>query len=107
MTSKTGFWKKYIGDKAFYMGVLSLIVPIIIQNSISNFVNLLDNLMVGSVGEAQMNGVSISNQLMFVFNLVVFGGMGGAGIYAAQFSAQRTRTGCATASALRCSWALS
>ncbi len=85
MTSKTGFWKKYIGDKAFYLGVLSLIVPIIIQNSISNFVNLLDNLMVGSVGEAQMNGVSISNQLMFVFNLVVFGGMGGAGIYAAQF----------------------
>ena len=85
MASKRDLTGKYIGSKAFYTAVLSLIVPIIIQNSISNFVNLLDNLMVGSVGEAQMNGVSISNQLMFVFNLCVFGGMGGASIYAAQF----------------------
>ena len=85
MALKHPFLKKYIGDRPFYAAVLSLIVPIIIQNSISNFVNLLDNLMVGSVGEAQMNGVSISNQLMFVYNLCVFGGMSGAGIYAAQF----------------------
>ena len=75
----------FIGDRAFYGIILALIIPVIIQNSISNFVNLLDNLMVGSVGEAQMNGVSISNQLMFVYNLCIFGGMSGAGIYAAQF----------------------
>ena len=85
MASRRDFIKRYIGDRPFYAAVLALIVPIIIQNSISNFVNLLDNLMVGSVGEAQMNGVSISNQLMFVYNLCIFGGMSGAGIYAAQF----------------------
>ncbi len=85
MVSKHPFLRKYIGDRPFYTAVLALIVPIIIQNSISSFVNLLDNLMVGSVGEAQMNGVSIANHLMFVYNLCVFGGMSGAAIYAAQF----------------------
>ena len=85
--------KKYIGDKAFYRVVLALIVPIIIQNTISNFVNLLDNLMVGSVGEAQMNGVAISNTLMFVFNLSIFGGMGGATIFGAQFFGAKDENG--------------
>lgn len=80
-----GFRRTFIGDKAFYMTVLSLVVPIIIQNSISNFVNLLDNIMVGQVGTVQMSGVAIANQLLFVFNLTVFGGLSGAGIFGAQF----------------------
>ena len=74
-----------IGDKAFYRMVLAIIVPVIIQTSISNFVNLLDNLMVGALGDAQMSGVSIANQLIFVFNLAVFGGLAGPGIFGAQF----------------------
>ncbi len=81
----TGFAKRYVGDKAFYMAVLALIVPIVIQNSISNFVNLLDNLMVGGVNENQMNGVTIANQMVFVFNLCIFGGMAGSAIFGAQF----------------------
>ena len=85
MPSFTTIRAKYVGSKAFYAAVLALIVPIIIQNTISNFVNLLDNLMVGAVGEGQMNGVSISNTLMFVFNLAIFGGMSGATIFGAQF----------------------
>ena len=83
--NKRSFLSRYIGDKAYYSMVLALIVPIIIQNGISNFVNLLDNLMVGAAGQNQMNGVSISNNLFFVFNLCVFGGMSGATIFAAQF----------------------
>ena len=74
-----------IGDRAFYAMVLSILIPIIIQNAITNFVNLLDNIMVGQVGTEQMSGVSIANQLMFVFNLCVFGGISGAGIFSAQF----------------------
>ena len=84
---------KYLGDKAFYSAVLALFIPIVIQNGISSFVNLLDNLMVGSVGEAQMNGVSLSNQLFFVFNLCIFGGMSGAGIFAAQFFGAKDEKG--------------
>ena len=74
-----------IGDQAFYRAVLAIIIPVIIQNGISNFVNLLDNLMVGALGDAQMSGVSIANQLVFVFNLAIFGGLAGPGIFGAQF----------------------
>ena len=79
------FKRRYIGDKTFYRLVLTIVVPIIVQNSISNFVNLLDNIMVGQVGTDQMSGVAIANQLIFVFNLCVFGALSGADIYGAQF----------------------
>ena len=79
------FKKKFIGDKAFYSMVLALAVPVMIQNGITNFVGLLDNIMVGQVGTEQMSGVAIANQLVFVFNLCVFGGVSGAGIFGAQF----------------------
>ena len=77
--------KKYIGNKAFYRNVLGVAVPIMIQNGITNFVSLLDNIMVGQVGTNPMSGVAIVNQLMFVFNLSIFGAMAGAGIFTAQF----------------------
>lgn len=79
------FKKKFIGDRAFYSMVLALAVPVMIQNGITNFVGLLDNIMVGQVGTEQMSGVAIANQLVFVFNLCVFGGVSGAGIFGAQF----------------------
>ncbi len=76
---------KYLGDKAFYIMVLGVVVPIMVQNGITNFVSLLDNIMVGRVGTEQMSGVAIVNQLMFVFNLGIFGAVSGAGIFGAQF----------------------
>jgi len=65
--------------------VFVLVLPLVVQNAISNFVNLLDNIMIGQVGTSQMSGVAIANQLIFVFNLTVFGGLSGAGIFGAQF----------------------
>lgn len=76
---------RYIGDRTFYRHVLGVAVPIIIQNGISNFVSLLDNIMVGQVGTVPMSGVSIVNGLLFVFNLCIFGASSGAGIFTAQF----------------------
>ena len=67
--------------------------PIMVQNGISNFVNLLDNIMIGSVGTEQMSGVSIVNQLMFVFILCVFGAVSGAGILGAQYFGQKNNDG--------------
>ncbi len=77
--------KKLIGDKAFYAMVLSVAVPMIIQNGITNFVGLLDNIMVGSIGTEQMSGIAIVNQLLMVFNISIFGAISGAGIFGAQF----------------------
>lgn len=76
---------KYFGDRNFYKRVLSLTIPIMIQNGITNFVNMLDNVMVGKVGTVEMTGVAVTNQLIFVFNLCVFGIISGAGIFGAQY----------------------
>lgn len=76
---------KFFGTKDFYRRLISLILPIMLQNGITNFVNMLDNVMVGQVGTAQMTGVAVSNQLIFVFNLCIFGAISGAGIFGAQF----------------------
>ena len=76
---------QYIGDRAFYRTVLAVAVPIMVQNGITTFVGLLDNIMVGQTTPEQMNGVAIVNQLLFVFNLCIFGGLSGAGIFTAQY----------------------
>ena len=62
----------------YYKHILSIAIPIIIQNGITNFVNLLDNIMVGQVGTIPMSGVSIVNGVLFVFNLCIFGASSGA-----------------------------
>ena len=85
--------KKFIGDKAFYKRFFIVAIPIIIQNGITNFVNLLDNVMVGQVGTMPMSGVSIVNSLMMVFNLCIFGASSGAGIFTAQFYGSRDQEG--------------
>ena len=77
--------KKYIGTKEFYKMVLLVAVPIMIQNGITNFVGMLDNIMVGQVGTNEMSGVAIINQMMLVFNISIFGAVSGAGIFGAQY----------------------
>ena len=85
--------KKLIGNKAFYRMILGITIPIIVQNGITNFVNLLDNVMVGRLGTEQLSGVGIANQLIFVFTLCLFGGLSGAGIFTAQFFGKGDRDG--------------
>ena len=68
-------------------------LPIMIQNGITNFVSMLDNVMVGRVGTVEMTGVAVANQLMFVFNLCIFGAVSGAGIFGAQFYGDNDREG--------------
>lgn len=85
--------KTFIGDKKFYLMVLSIAIPVMIQNGITNFVNLLDNIMVGQIGTEQMSGVAIVNQLIFVYNLCIFGGLSGAGIFTAQYFGQKDNEG--------------
>ena len=85
--------KRYIGDRAFYARALRIAIPMIIQNGITNFVSLLDNIMVGQVGTIPMSGVSVVNGLLFVFNLCVFGACSGAGIFTAQFHGSHDEEG--------------
>ncbi len=79
------FKENFIGDKNFYQKLFILIIPMIIQQGITSFVSLLDNVMVGRLGTESMSGVAIVNQLLFVFNLTIFGALSGASIFGAQF----------------------
>ena len=87
--------RSLIGDRAFYRRLFTVMLPILTQNLITNFVNLLDNVMVGQVGTEPMSGVAIVNQLLFVFNLCIFGGLAGAGIFTAQFYGKSDNKGVA------------
>ena len=82
-----------MSSKQFYRRVLSVALPMMIQNGITNFVQMLDNVMVGQVGTIPMSGVAIVNQLMFVFNLCIFGAASGAGIFTAQFQGREDHEG--------------
>lgn len=87
------FKEKFIGDKSFYKSVLIMVVPMILQNLVTNFVSLIDNIMVGQIGTDQMNGVSIVNQFMFVFNISIFGAVAGPSIFGAQFFGKNDHKG--------------
>ncbi len=85
--------KKFIGSRQFYKSVFAIALPIMAQNGISSFVNMLDNLMVGRIGTEQLSGVSIVNDLMFVYQLCLFGAISGAGIFTAQYYGQKNTEG--------------
>lgn len=75
-----------IGDKAFYRRILIIALPIILQNLVTNFVSMLDNVMVGQLSTAQISAVTIiNNNLLFILTICLFGGAAGAGIFTTQF----------------------
>lgn len=74
-----------IGDKAFYKQVLTVLIPIIIQQTVTNVVSLVDNVMVGAVGTLEMSAVAIINQLLLIFMLSIFGAGAGVGIFTSQY----------------------
>ena len=78
-------FRRFIGTKAFYRSVLALLVPMLIQQFISSFVSLLDNIMVGSLGTEGISAASIANSVLMVQMLSIFGGLSGASIFGAQF----------------------
>lgn len=84
---------KLFGDKKFYKMVLLIAIPIMVQNGITNFVNMLDNVMVGQLGTEAMSAVSIVGNLIFVFNLMTFGAISSAGIFAAQYHGSNDNDG--------------
>lgn len=85
--------RTFVGDRDFYRRLMFLSLPMMVQNAITAFVGMLDNIMVGSLGTESMTGVSVANQLIFVFNLCVFGAMSGAGLFGAQFFGKGDREG--------------
>lgn len=77
---------RYLGDRVFFRRTLATALPIILQNLITNFVSLLDNIMVGQLHTAQISAVTIvNNNLLFIFYLCLFGCISCGGIFTTQF----------------------
>ena len=80
-------------DISFYKKALLIALPIMIQNDVTSFVGLLDNLMVGQTGTMPMSGVSIANQIINIYTITTFGAMAAVGIFMAQYSGKKDRVG--------------
>ena len=77
--------RSLIGSRVFYKRLFQVSLPIVLQQLLTSSLQLIDNLMVGSLGELSINSVSVVNQLYFVIILITFGALGGAGIFTAQY----------------------
>ena len=84
---------RLVGDRAFYKTLITVALPIMLQNGITELVSLLDNVMIGHTGTEEYNAVVIVNQLVFVYMVCVFGSLAGAGIFSAQFYGNRDDEG--------------
>ena len=72
-------------DTRFLRTLLILAVPMIIQKLLLSSVNMLDSLMVGRLGDAEVAAVGIANQLYFVYVLFLEGISGGCSIFISQY----------------------
>ena len=72
-------------NKIFYKLLISLCIPMIIQNLISTSVNVIDTIMISSLGESSVASIGVANQFFFLFNMTLYGITGGAGIFISQF----------------------
>lgn len=77
--------RSLIGDKSFYKKLIMVSLPIVVQQLITSSLQLVDNIMVGSLGDVALGSVSSVNQLYFIVILVIFGALGGAGVFSAQY----------------------
>ena len=69
----------------FYKLLITISIPIVIQNLISSSLNLVDNVMIGQLGETYIAATGLANQIYFIMTLILFGGNSGISIYIAQY----------------------
>lgn len=72
-------------DRVFLKKTVKIALPVAMQGMLNTVVNLVDNLMIGSLGATAIASVGLANKIFFVFTLLVFGVNSGSGILAAQF----------------------
>lgn len=83
--------KPSLDNKVFFSTIISLIIPITLQNLISSSLNMVDNLMIGELGEHAIAATGLVNQYFFIFMLTISGINAGASIFIAQFWGRKDR----------------
>ncbi|MBE5956305.1 MAG: MATE family efflux transporter [Lachnospiraceae bacterium] len=77
--------KLYVKDGQFYKNVAAISVPIALQSLITTGVNMMDTIMIGSVGQTQLSAVSLANQFINVFHIFCMGIGMGASVLVARY----------------------
>lgn len=75
----------FLADKKFLKKVFYIALPIALQNLITSTINMADVFMIGQLGESEIAGVGLANQIFFLFILLLFGTNSGAGVFIAQY----------------------
>ena len=69
----------------FLKRVILLSLPVMIQQLLTNMLNLCDTMMIGGIGENAISAVAIVNKVFFVYQLILFGLSNGIGIFISQY----------------------
>lgn len=77
--------KNIITEKEFYREAIRIFIPVVLQSCINQGVNMMDTIMVGSLGEVAISASSLANQYYTFFNLFCMGLSGAGLILTAQF----------------------
>lgn len=72
-------------DHTFLKKAVTIALPVAMQGMLNTIVNLVDTLMIGTLGETAVAAVGLANKVFFVFSLLVFGVVSGSGVLAAQY----------------------
>ena len=78
-------FSKFFGTRQFYKLALAVAVPLMMQQLITSSVNLVDNLMVGQLGNEALSGVAAVNRFTMIAIFAVNGLLAAAAIFIAQF----------------------
>lgn len=98
--------KRYFGTWKFYKMTLLIALPIMAQQFITSFVNLIDNIMIGSVGNIALTSVTVSNRYYLIFNATLFGICGAASIFIAQYYGAKEKEKCQKVFNISMSWSI-
>lgn len=72
-------------DRRFLGKAVTIAFPVAMQGMLNTIVNLVDTMMIGTLGETSIAAVGLANKVFFVFSLLVFGIVSGSGVLAAQY----------------------
>ncbi|QQO09292.1 MATE family efflux transporter [Breznakiella homolactica] len=76
-------------DKQFFRSLFTIAVPIMLQNLVNSFVNMVDTVMIGRLGTVEIAAVGLGNQVFFLYNMILFGICSGGAIFTAQYWGKR------------------
>ena len=86
------FSKLFVKDKSFYKLILSIAVPVVLQNMITIGVNIMDTMMLGSYGEIQLSASSLANEFINIYHIMCMGMSMGAAVLTAQYYGMKDMT---------------